>query len=165
MADLFDLKPATDTVDVDGKSIAIRAIDLAGALQIIMRFPALKALVSGGKKEVSFAELAASGSVPAIIASGCGRPNDDEAEAQAATLDADTQAMLLMPILSLTMPRGAVPFLVRVIQFAAVLSPSPPPTREEIARKVVEKATRKSPPPSSLSSSSNTEAQSATMPS
>lgn len=150
---IFDLAPPTEIIEVGGEQQEIRPIGLAETLQIMARFPALSELIAGGKRQVTFVELLSSGAVPAIIASGCSRHGEAEAEKKIALLDADTQATLLIPILRLTMPRGVVPFLTRVTEFMVVLSPSPTPTREDLAQKVLAKHLRKSSPPSS----SNTE--------
>lgn len=160
MADIFDLVPASEFVEIGETKTEIRAIDLGQAIRIIARFPALRGLIVAGKKEITFQELLASGSIPAIIAAGLVNRHDGDEE-ELARLDADTQAMMLMPILRLTMPRGVIPFLTRVTEFMAVLSPSPPPTREDIARKALAKHLRTPSPPSS----SNTEAPLAAMPS
>ena len=146
---IFDLAPPNEVVEVGGEQQEIRAIGLAECLQIMARFPALSALIGGGQKQVTFADLLGSGAVPAIVASGCGRHGDAEAEAHIGRLDADTQSTLLIPILRLTMPRGLVPFLTRVAEFVVVLSPSPPPTREELVQRALAKHLRKPSPQSS----------------
>lgn len=153
MADIFDLIPPQEFVEVGETRTEIRAIDLGQAVTIITRFPALRSIIAGGRKEVTVQDLMASGSVPAIIAAGLvnRQPNDEE---RLARLDADTQAIFLIPILRLTMPRGVVPFLTRVTEFITVLSPSPAPTREDMARKALAKHLRTQSP----TSSSNTEA-------
>ena len=148
---IFDLAPPGEMVEVGEEKQEIYAIGLAECLQIMASFPALSALIGGGQKQVTFADLLGSGAVPAIIASGCGRHGDAEAEAHIGRLDADTQSALLIPILRLTMPRGVVPFLTRVTEFVVVLSPSPQPTREELAQKALAKHLRKPSPPSSSS--------------
>ncbi len=153
---IFDLAPPEEIIEVNGEKQTIRAIGLADALQIMGRFPALSGLFGGGKKDVTFADLLGSGAAPAIIASGCGKHGDAEAEAHLAKWDADTQSTLLVPILRLTMPRGAAPFFLRVAEFATVLSPSPPLTREDLAKKALAKHSQKLSP----ASSSNTEDQS-----
>jgi hypothetical protein len=160
MPDIFDLMPMTETVAIGGTSTEVHAIQLGHALQIINRFPALKEFLDGKRKEVSFGEILATGSVPAICAAGCGRFGDLPAEEHFASLDADTQAQFLGPILRLTMPRGVAPFLLSVGICADGLTGPPPPklmTREQIAQKLV----RKSSGNSSLPSSSNIEAPSA----
>src|SRR6516225_2758423 len=156
MPDIFDLMPMTETVAIGGTSTEVHAIQLGHALQIINRFPALKEFLDGKRKEVSFGEILATGSVPAICAAGCGRFGDLPAEEHFASLDADTQAQFLGPILRLTMPRGVAPFLSSIGECANGLTGPPEEkpklmTREEIAKKLV---TRKysgnsSPQPSS----------------
>lgn len=160
MADVFDLIPASETVEVNGTSTVVRSIPLGHALQIISRFPALREFLDGKKEEVSFGEILATGSVPAICAAGCGRYGDATAEEHFAALDADIQAQFLGPILKLTMPRGVGPFLLSVGICAEGLTGPPTPklmTREEIAHRLV----RKSSGNSSLPSSPNMEVPSA----
>jgi hypothetical protein len=160
MADIFDLVPPAEFVEIGETRTEVRAIDLSQALQIMARFPSLTALLAGGKKTIGLNDLLASGAVPAIIAAGLVHRREGD-EADLARLDADTQAMMLIPILRLTMPRGVVPFLTRVTEFVTVLSPSPAPTREDIANELVRRSSRKPSP----SSSSNTEVPLAAMPS
>ncbi len=149
MADIFDLVPPREFVEIGETKTEIRAIDLGQALQIMSRFPALAGLITGGKKAITLDDLFKSGSVPAIIGAGLVNRRDGD-EADMARLDADTQATFLIPILRLTMPRGLVPFLTRVTEFVTVLSPSPAPTREEIAKELVRRSSRKQSPSSSL---------------
>lgn len=154
MADIFDLLPATDTVTVGDTETIVRSIQLGHALQIVSRFPALRQFLDGTKKEASFAEILSTGSVPAILAAGCGRFGDENAEAHFAALDADTQAQFLGAVLRLTMPRGVAPFLISIRTCAEGLTGPQPPkymTREEIARKLVGKNSGNSSPPPSLS--------------
>jgi hypothetical protein len=153
MPDIFDLMPASETVEVGGTSTIVRSVQLGHALQIINRFPALKEFLDGKKKEVSFAEILSTGGVPAICAAGCGRFGDASAEEHFASLDADTQAQFLGPILKLTMPRGVAPFLSSIGECANGLTGPPAEklmTREEIARKLVRKNTGSSSPQPSL---------------
>ena len=155
MADIFDLMPASETVEVGGTSTEVRAVQLGHALQIINRFPALKEFLDGKKKEVSFAEILSTGGVPAICAAGCGRFGDASAEEHFAALDADTQAQFLGPILRLTMPRGVAPFLSSVGMCAeGLMGPVEQKpklmTREEIARRLVRKNSGSSSPQPSL---------------
>ena len=142
MTDIFDLMPATETVEVGDTKTIVRSVQLGHALQIINRFPALKEFLDGKKKEVSFAEILSTGGVPAICAAGCGRFGDVSAEDHFASLDADTQAQFLGPILRLTMPRGVAPFLSSIGECANGLTGPPEEkpklmTREEIAKKLV----------------------------
>jgi hypothetical protein len=153
MADIFDLMPASETVEVADTKTIVRSIQLGHALQIINRFPALKEFLDGKKTEVSFAEILSTGGVPAICAAGCGKFGDASAEEHFASLDADTQAQFLGSILKLTMPRGVAPFLSSIGECANGLTGPPaekPMTREEIARKLVRKNSGSSLHPSSL---------------
>ena len=158
MADIFDLVPPREYVEVGDTKTEVRAIDLSEALHIMARFPALAALITGGKKTITFSDLLASGSVPAIIAAGLVNRRDGDEE-QIARLDADTQITFINPILRLTMPRGVVPFLTRVTEFITVLSPTPAPTREDLAKKALAKHLQKPSP----TSSSNTKEPSQAM--
>jgi hypothetical protein len=143
MADIFDLVPLTETVEIGDTSTAVKPIQLGQCLQIVQRYPALREFLEGSKKEVSYGEILNTGAVPAICAAGCGRFADENAEAHFASLDADTQSRFLAPILRLTMPRGVAPFLVSLGGFAEVLTGPPEPklmTREEIARRLASKS-------------------------
>ena len=77
----------------------------------LLRFPELRALISG--REVGLDQLLALGGdiIAAVIAAGCGQVGDALAEDAAGRLALDDQAELLAAIMTLTMPQGIGPFV------------------------------------------------------
>jgi hypothetical protein len=77
----------------------------------LLRFPELRALISG--RDVGLDQLLALGGdiVGAVIAAGCGQVGDELAEAAAGRLPLDDQAELLTAVMKLTMPQGIGPFV------------------------------------------------------
>jgi len=137
MSGLADLLPGSKSVEIDGKSFDVRAINLMEFASLMARFPALNTLLAG--RVANFADFFKSGSdvVGAMIAIACDHP---EWEADAAKLPAHYQVKLLAAILPLTMPLGAGPF---VAVLAAMMETLSPPTPEQIKEKALAKATRK----------------------
>ncbi len=153
MADIFDLAPPSEIVKIAGTTTEVRPIPLGDCLQLVGRFPAMRKLLDGDGS-ITMADLLASGGGAALIAAGCGRGHDKEAEAKIDRLDPDVQAQFLIPILRLTMPNGLLPFLERVAEMVKVFAA--PPTRKEAIEQLAQRALRKKSP----SSSENTKAES-----
>lgn len=121
MVGLIDIAPATETVDVQGKPVAVLGVSAKGLAHLLARFPELRRLMSG--QEVQADQLLAMGgdAVAAVIAAGCGHPGDSTAEAIAGTLSLDLQADLLAAILRLTLPRGIGPFVEKLTELGSLL--------------------------------------------
>lgn len=121
MVGLIDIAPATETVDVQGKPVAVLGVSAKGLAHLLARFPELRRLMSG--QEVQADQLLAMGgdAVAAVIAAGCGHPGDSTAEAIAGTLSLDLQADLLAAILRLTLPRGIGPFVEKLTALGSLL--------------------------------------------
>jgi hypothetical protein len=111
MVGLLDIAPLTETVTVRDQSIEVTGVSAKGVAQLLLRFPELRALISG--REVGLEQLLALGGdiVAAVIAAGCGQAGDARAEAAAGYLGLDDQAELLAAIMKLTMPQGIGPFV------------------------------------------------------
>jgi hypothetical protein len=114
MVGLLDIAPLTQTVTIRDQPIEITGISAKGVAQLLLRFPELRALISG--RDVGFDQLLALGGdiIAAVIAAGCGQAGEAEAEAAAGRLSLDDQAELLAAIMTLTMPQGIGPFVDRL---------------------------------------------------
>jgi hypothetical protein len=111
MVGLLDIAPLTQTITVRDHPIEVAGVSAKGVAQLLLRFPELRALISG--REVGLDQLLALGGdiIAAVIAAGCGVPGDERAEAAAGRLGLDDQAELLAAIMKLTMPQGIGPFV------------------------------------------------------
>ena len=111
MVGLLDIAPLTKTVTVHDQPIEVTGVTAKGLAQLLLRFPELRALISG--REVGLDQLLALGGdvIAAIIAAGCGQAGDAQAETAAGRLGLDDQAELLAAIMMLTMPQGLGPFV------------------------------------------------------
>ena len=125
MAGLIDIAPQTETVDVQGTSVAVYGVSAKGVAHLLGRFPELRMLMTG--QEVEIAQLMAIGgdAVAAIVAAGCGYPGDEKAEAVAGSLSLDAQADLLASILRLTLPKGIGPFVDKLTALGGILDVPP----------------------------------------
>ncbi|MCX7344343.1 MAG: hypothetical protein NTU78_01140 [Alphaproteobacteria bacterium] len=111
MVGLLDIAPLTQTVLVRDHPIEVTGVSAKGMAQLLLRFPELRALITG--REVGLDQLLALGGdiVAAVIAAGCGQVGDAQAEAAAGRLGLDDQAELLAAVMTLTMPQGIGPFV------------------------------------------------------
>ena len=111
MVGLLDIAPLTETVTIRDQPIEVIGVSAKGVAQLLLRFPELRALISG--REVGLDQLLALGGdiVAAIVAAGCGQAGDAQAEAAAGHLGLDDQAELLAAIMKLTLPQGIGPFV------------------------------------------------------
>ena len=111
MVGLLDIAPLTRAVTVRDQPIEVTGVSAKGVAQLLLRFPELRALISG--REVGLDQLLALGGdiIAAVIAAGCGQAGDEPAEAAAGRLGLDDQAELLAAIMTLTMPQGLGPFV------------------------------------------------------
>ena len=73
MVGLLDIAPLTQTVIVRDQPIEVTGVSAKGLAQLLLRFPELRALISG--REVGLDQLLALGGdiVAAVIAAGCGQ--------------------------------------------------------------------------------------------
>lgn len=122
MAGLLDIATSTVTVDLRGKQVEVFGISAKG-LAYLMRFPEIKAMLSGREISLDAETLAtrAPDALAAILACGTGEVGNPKAEAAAASLTIDEQAVLLTEILALTFPRGLGPFAADIQRLAATV--------------------------------------------
>lgn len=116
MVGLLDIAPSTRKVTVGGAQVDVFGVSSHGIAYLITRFPQLSDLI--GKSDLENIQIDAGtilkivpDAIAAIIACGCGFPNDPVQEEAAARISADSQLDLLAAIIDLTMPAGAGPFL------------------------------------------------------
>ena len=114
MVGLVDIAPVTTAVTIRGQEVTVTGISARGIALLLVRFPQLRALMTG--REVALDELLKLGGdvVAAIIAAGTGTPGDSQAEAAADNLTLEEQADLIAAIVELTMPRGLGPLVDRL---------------------------------------------------
>jgi hypothetical protein len=123
MVGLIDIAPRTETVEVQGASVAVHGISAKGVASLLGRFPELRRLMSGQEVEAEQLMQMGGDAVAAIIAAGCGYPGDEKAEAVAGRLAIDAQADLLAAILRLTLPVGLGPFVDKLNRLGGILDP------------------------------------------
>jgi hypothetical protein len=121
----MDIAPPTRSVEVgEGVKLAVTGISAHGIAYLLRRFPALQTMMAGMKDGTEFKMddidipglvAAVPDAIAAIIAAGCGFPNNEEAEAKAATITAEVQLDLIKAIVELTMPKGPGPFFDKLV--------------------------------------------------
>lgn len=126
MAILPDLAP-TETVMVRGKPVPVVGVPVKDIAALLIRFPEFGALFGMANKTLDTARLLGMGDavVAAIIAAGLGRLGDQEEEAIASGLVLEEQFDLIEAVMRLTMPKGAGPFVTRVMAFMGTLELPP----------------------------------------
>lgn len=111
MAELktLTIEPLTRTVTVRGAAVTVEGVDLADAVMLAFRFPALATALR--TRTIDATTLAASRELAAAaIAAGC--PQIDEANA--ARLALAEKAELLAAVMELTMPSGPAALLASI---------------------------------------------------
>jgi len=116
MSTLLDIANNPRTVPVQGHDIEVIGISAEGLTSLMLRFPEIGKMLSGGASNIDTAALAkmAPEAVAAVIAAGTGHPGEEKHERAAARLGIDDQLALLDEILRLTFPRGIGPFVERL---------------------------------------------------
>lgn len=118
---LLDIAPASERVKIgDDQYVQVIGVSAKGILSIFQRFPEIFTWVKGGGK-VDIPQLLnqTPGALAAVIAAGCGLPNNEAAEETATNLPIETQLDLLEAIGRLTFKNGFGPFAQRMIDLAA----------------------------------------------
>lgn len=125
MAGLLDIGPLTDTVTVNGNAIAVRGLNAGDLLNLIGRFPEIRALLSG--EETTAERLLQMGGkgIGAIIAAGCGHVGEDAYETQAGMLSLETQADFIAKMWAMTFPNGIGSFVKKIEALGGVLATEP----------------------------------------
>jgi hypothetical protein len=130
--DLLDLAPASDTVSVRGKTLAVSGISSKGIIALLRRFPAMADIFTSGSnasdvEKLSGLVVAIGGDlVGAIIAAGLGYPGDERREQVAANLGAGDQFDLIEAIVRVTFPNGLAPLVAKVkaLRGGAAINPT-----------------------------------------
>lgn len=119
MTSLTDIARASSTV----AGVPIYGVSALGIAAIFERFPVVRQLFGGQSVDFSAEMLTklAPEALAVVIACGVGKPGDRETEAEAANLPLHVQAEMLDAIISLTMPKGAGPFVEMVTRLGATL--------------------------------------------
>ncbi len=145
MVGLLDIAPVVDTVEINGEQVNIPGISVQGIAVLWRRYPILQETLTKG---ISVENLMATGPdvVAAIIAAGCGQPNNEQAEQIARLLNLQAQIDLLTAILRRTMPKGIGPFLASINKLTDMFTDP-----VDLVKAKIEQM-RASPKPSKLSS-------------
>lgn len=101
------------TMDGEDYELSISVIDVGTIGATLLRFPSLRSLFAGGLDKIDPKSISALGAdvVGALIAAVCGRPGDDVAEENAASLPPAVQLRILAKVFETSFPSGIVDFL------------------------------------------------------
>ena len=126
MANLLDVAPSAELVDVRGTQVEVTGISALGLAHLLARFPELQNLLAGQGSDLSPSDVIELGIkvVSAIIAAGCGMTGSEEAEGIAAELPLETQVDILAAIQRQTMPSGIGPFVAKLQAMGLVVEDS-----------------------------------------
>jgi hypothetical protein len=130
MVGLMDLKRASVDVNLQGVTVTMNAISLAGIATLLAKHGIVRKLFRGETitmdKDLTpdaiigfFPDLVAD-----LIACGADKPGDPDYVAQAARLPLGDQAALLEGVVEATLSEGIGPFVARVERLLAVVSGS-----------------------------------------
>lgn len=124
MPSLVDIIPAVKQVKVGKEMVDVTGISAEGIAVLLRRFPSVQRIMTGFAHQVKPEEMARliPEAIPAVIAAGCGSPEDKKAEAIAAKLPLSTQMDLLEAIMEVTMPEGFAPFVERLEAIGLVVA-------------------------------------------
>lgn len=127
MPGLLDVAASTKTVPVGSGHVTVPGVSARGIAVLLERFPVVRELFTGKSPSLTADAIIkiVPDAIAAIIAAGCGSPGDPEAEKVADALPAETQAELLEAIMEVTMPKGAGPFVERLMGMARVMDGVP----------------------------------------
>jgi hypothetical protein len=122
MPGLLDIAPVHETIEIRGQPVTVSGITLKGVASLLSRFPDLGALFGG--QQLASDKLAELGSdiIAALIAAGCGAPEDPDVEAVAVSLSLGEQVELLNAVIRVTMPRGVGPFVEQIKSLGNLVS-------------------------------------------
>jgi hypothetical protein len=150
MVGLLDIAPIPERVQIGNDQIDVLGVSVEGIAHLLQRFPQfaqLQSLIGGGEKDLATVLFSLGPQViAAIIAAGCGYPDNDDAVKRVLALDLQAQADLLDAVLRKTLTKGLDPFVARLTSIKATLSP--PVT---LAEKIAEVRKKNSHKPSSPS--------------
>lgn len=130
MVDFLDIAPATESVPLAGATVSVFGVSLKTLLNIVTRFPKVRAAFSGGEYTVEELVAEAPEAVAVIIAAGIGHPDEPDYIIKAATLNVEDQLSILDAMIKLTLPKGLASFLERLQRLSAdigVAAPGPLP--------------------------------------
>ncbi len=137
MVGLLDLKRATAEKVVQGQTVTLYAISLAGIAVLLANHGIVRKLFRGVdlSKDKDFTPEALIGAFPELvadlIAAGFDKAGDAEYVAHAATLPLGDQAILLEGVVEASLSEGIGPFVARVERLLAIVSGSASGTKEQ----------------------------------
>lgn len=113
MASLTDIADLSEEVTIRGTIITVKGIDATGIAYLLDKFPDIRKLMSHRAEDVTAEALIqlAPEALAAVIASGVGKTGDVETEKVALSLTIGEQFLIINPLLRLTFPQGAGPFV------------------------------------------------------
>jgi hypothetical protein len=122
MSSLMDIAVMKSTVTVGKVEVEVQGVSVGTIARLMGRFPVMRSLLSG--EDVDIPSIMAMGDqvVAAIIAAGCGLPNNEDAEVKARSLPIGTQIDLLSAILKETMPGGISPLVAKISELTSAFN-------------------------------------------
>src|SRR6185369_4733016 len=108
MKRLMDIAPSgavKNSVAVNGEEVEITKLSAKRITGILSRFPVVGELLDGKKPGTSKLVAVGAEAVAALIAAGCGYPDDVEAEAFASELPIEDQLTMVEAIARLSLPK------------------------------------------------------------
>lgn len=110
MNDLLHFVPLSETVEIRGKKIKLRGVDIAELGQLLFRFPDIGRMIEARSFDVAKIGVSKQAMI-AIIVAGAGHPGDEATEKSFANLALGEIAILLKAVVRLTAPGGIGPFV------------------------------------------------------
>jgi hypothetical protein len=112
---LLEIGPMTEVVPVGKKSLTVYGVSAEGIFSLFQRFPEMMQWFKGGVLDVPLLIKETPAAIAAVIAVGCGSPNDPKAEEVARKLPVEVQIDILEAIGRLTFSKGFGPFVKRIV--------------------------------------------------
>lgn len=116
---LLSVAPShTETVNINGVEIEIKALSLMTISKLFRRFPEATKVMFGENTDIQTVLInSAPEMIAAVISAGMGQVNDIENEQEIAQLPDEYQLELLSEIIAITMPEGLEGFLGKLTPF------------------------------------------------
>lgn len=118
---LIDIGEATERIPHGETSITVHGLSAKSLLFLMQRFPLLRDWASGAGFQMTDLITVSPEILAAVIAAACGGPGDEDVEAVAGRLGAETQLDILEAIGRLTFKSGFGPFVHRITVLADAL--------------------------------------------
>lgn len=118
MAGLLDIAPPVERVKIGSDEVEVPGLSGLAIANLLARFPDVIKLIDEGSLSVDRAMEMGGEIVAAIIAAGCGYPNNKDAEVLAGQYSLAYQVEFLEAIKRATFPNGFGPFVAKFAKLA-----------------------------------------------